>query len=217
MSRKRIPGSNQFYLDISPEQSFILINKRLYMPSEHSHTFRSKRYHRKKMEKREKRRKVRDEKKKKASFKTIGLYVTIGNHFIKSIKRGHISNDTTTTFDDLFTPRDSFVVEDEKELFKACVTPRPPMSNTMRKIILDLNQCHLMDKNSNTIQEEREESEQPPLNENQPLKRAKWNNFVDQQIISRQRFLNTFTTDLAFRKEHLKKKNKLSEKQYKRG
>ena len=154
----------------------------------------------------EKRRKTRDEKKKKkASFKTIGLYVTIGNHFIKSIKRGQIANDSTTTFDDLFTPRDGFVVEDEKELFKACVTPRPPMSDTMRKIILDLNQCHLIDGNSNTIQEEREEIEQPPLNENQPLKRPKWNNFVDQQIISRQRFLNTFTTDLAFRKEHLAK------------
>ena len=158
---------------------------------------------------------------KKISFKSVGWYFTIGNYFASSIKQKRIFQ---SAFEEILSAHEgiaeslfageSLVVDNQKAL--NANLPRPPVSDEMRKIILDLNQCHLFDNSSDdTIKEEPSKPDKQHSERNRPRsysKRPRWNSIVGAKVLGPQRFLNSFSIELASRREQLAKEQEAKQR-----
>ena len=153
---------------------------------------------------------------KKKSFKSVGWYFTIGNYFASTIKQKKIFQ---SAFEEILSSHEGLaeslfgeptVTDTQKDLNS--VPLRPPISEEMRKIVLDLNQYHLFDDSTTeTIKEK------PPGLCNEPLNRRprshtvnirpKWNSIISAKVMKPQRFLNSFSTELASKREQLQREN----------
>lgn len=153
---------------------------------------------------------------KKKSFKSVGWYFTIGNYFASTIKQKRIFH---SAFEDILSAHEGLaenLFADEPSLTasdKDSAHQRPPISDEMRSIVHDLNQFHLFEESiSRTIKEKPPDgSEKESLNRrpksNTIKKRPRWNSIVGAKVMRPQRFLNSFSVELASKREQLEKEN----------
>lgn len=151
--------------------------------------------------------------KKRRTFKSVGWYFTIGNYFASTIKQKRIFR---SAFEDILSAHEGLaenLFADELSLTTSnndSAQQRPPISDEMRSIVLDLNQFHLFDESAGTIKEEPPD-EKEHLNRrpksNTIKKRPRWNSIVGAKVMRPQRFLNSFSIELASKREQLEKEN----------
>ena len=147
---------------------------------------------------------------KRSTFKAIGLYVRIGRRLAKSIelKRQERETSENSLFEQVMTSHenrsDAMLKQIEEETQVSSV---PRMSGEMRKILLELDKSHLVDQQDTIVEEpdiDLSQTKEQESSETQ-LNRPKWNNFVIKKVIPRQRFLNTFATEIASSKAQTEK------------
>jgi len=148
---------------------------------------------------------------KKSKFKAIGLYVKIGRRLTKTVelKRYERELSENSLFEQVLTSHENRSDAMLKKIEEDAIPKNanvPRMSGEMRKILLELDKSHLVDERDSIAEEPNidlstSEERESELSVTEQLKRPKWNNFVIKKIIPKQRFLATFSTEIASRKE----------------